>query len=64
MVGFHAAHHSAAGIVVATVVGAGLRLLAVSRDWHLPSGSSMSWRERLENRQARLTDDASDGFMH
>lgn len=64
MVGFHAAHQTAVGIIVATVTGAGLRLLAVSRDWHLPSGSSQSWRERLENRHARAADEPGDGITH
>jgi uncharacterized membrane protein YeiH len=63
LVGFHAAHHSTIGVVAATVTGAGLRMLAVSRDWHLPSGSQQGIRERLENRIARPEQRPED-FTH
>lgn len=53
MVILNKADHPTIGIIVATVVGGGLVLVARWRNWHLPSGSGERWRDRLEDRRQR-----------
>lgn len=45
--------HPTFGLIAATIVGAAMCLLARQRGWQLPSGSAMSWRDRLESRGPR-----------
>jgi uncharacterized membrane protein YeiH len=52
MVILNKAHHPTAGVVAATVVGAGLCLVARSRGWRLPSGSTDSSLDRLREHRS------------
>ena len=53
MVGFNRTHEPTAGLFAATLVGAGLCLVARSRGWRLPAGSEESPAQRLRDRRAR-----------
>ncbi|MDX6204215.1 MAG: hypothetical protein QOF39_272 [Frankiales bacterium] len=57
MVALNRADHPTAGILAATAVGATMCLLARRRGWSLPSGSTDSWRDRLENRRLAAEDE-------